>query len=67
MVQYNDPQFLEGRQPQNPLSSDVVSYAAHLPLFPPEPSLLRMKYIFWGFMDGVKRKNNSFEKLHGKG
>lgn len=29
--------------------------------------LLRMKYIFWGFIDGIKRKNDSFEKLHGKG
>lgn len=27
---------------------------------------LRMKYIFWGFMDGIKRKNDSFEKLHGE-
>lgn len=29
--------------------------------------LLRMKYIFLGFLDGIKRKNDSFEKLHGKG
>ena len=29
--------------------------------------LLRLKYVFWGFLDGIKRKNDSFEKLHGKG
>lgn len=27
--------------------------------------LLRLKYIFCGFLDGIKRKNDSFEKLHG--
>lgn len=27
--------------------------------------LLRLKYVFWGFLDGIKRKNDSFEKLRG--